>query len=122
MIAFIDDHRAAYGIEPICRVLPIAASTHRDHLAKRHNPAMLPARAQRGAALAIEARRVFAENFHVFGVRKVWRQLRAPSRPWNSRRWNGLDWFHNRRLLEPIRTARPLKLRNCFTPRCRRYP
>jgi putative transposase len=27
MIAFIDDHRAAYGVEPICRVLPIAPST-----------------------------------------------------------------------------------------------
>ena len=24
MIAFIDDHRDAYGVEPICRVLPIA--------------------------------------------------------------------------------------------------
>lgn len=24
MIAFIDDHRDCYGIEPICRVLPIA--------------------------------------------------------------------------------------------------
>jgi putative transposase len=27
MIAFIDDHRGAHGIEPICRVLPIAPST-----------------------------------------------------------------------------------------------
>jgi hypothetical protein len=35
MIAFIDDHREAYGIEPICRVLPIAPPTCHDHLAKR---------------------------------------------------------------------------------------
>ena len=76
MIAFIDDHREAYGIEPICGVLPIAPSTYHDHLAKRRDPAKLSARAQRDAALAIEVRRVFAENFHVYGVRKVWRQLR----------------------------------------------
>jgi putative transposase len=75
MIAFIDDHREAYGVEPICRVLPIAPSTYHDHLAKRRDPARLSARAQRDAALAIEVRRVFAENFHVYGVRKVWRQL-----------------------------------------------
>jgi putative transposase len=76
MIAFIDDHRGAYGIEPICRVLPIAPSTYHDHLAKRRDPARQSARAQRDAGLAVEIRRVFAENFHVYGMRKVWRQLR----------------------------------------------
>jgi hypothetical protein len=76
MIAFIDDHREAYGVEPICRVLPIAPSTYHDYRAKRRDPARLSARAQRDAALALEVRRVFAENFHVYGVRKVWRQLR----------------------------------------------
>ena len=76
MIAFIDDHREAYGIEPICRVLPIAPSTYHEHAAKRRDPARLSARARRDADLAIEVRRVFAENFHVYGVRKVWRQLR----------------------------------------------
>jgi len=76
MIAFIDDHREAHGVEPICRVLPIAPSTYHDRVAKRRDPAKLSSRAQRDAALAIEVRRVFAENFHVYGVRKVWRQLR----------------------------------------------
>jgi putative transposase len=28
MVAFIDDHRKTYGVEPICRVLPIAPSTY----------------------------------------------------------------------------------------------
>jgi transposase InsO family protein len=79
MIAFIDDHREAYGVEPICRVLPIAPSTYHDYRAKRRDPARLSARAQRDAALALEVRRVFAENFHVYGVRKVWRQLRRES-------------------------------------------
>jgi transposase InsO family protein len=75
MIAFIDDHREAYGVEPICRVLPIAPSTYRDHVAKRRDPARLSPRAKRDQALKVEVRRVFEENFRVYGVRKVWRQL-----------------------------------------------
>ena len=35
MIAFIDDHREAYGVEPICKVLPIAPSTYHEHVARR---------------------------------------------------------------------------------------
>lgn len=75
MIAFIDDHCAAYGVEPICRVLPIAPSTYRAHAARRANPGKLPARARSDAALAAEIRRVFEANFCVYGVRKLWRQL-----------------------------------------------
>ncbi len=76
MIAFIDEHRAVYGVEPISRVLPIAPSTYHAHMAKRAEPAKGSARAQRDAELKIEVRRVFDENFRVYGVRKVWRQLR----------------------------------------------
>ena len=76
MIAFIDDHREAYGVEPICKVLPIAPSTYRAHAAKRADPAKLSARAKQDAIRKSEIRRVFAENFDVYGVRKVWRQLR----------------------------------------------
>jgi putative transposase len=75
MIAFIDDHREAHGIEPICKVLPIAPSTYHAHAAKRADPSRLSARAKRDAALKPEIARVFAENFAVYGVRKVWRQL-----------------------------------------------
>ena len=75
MIAFIDDHRQEYGVEPICKVLPIAPSTYRDHAAKRADPGKLSARARRDMALKPEIARVFAENFEVYGVRKVWRQL-----------------------------------------------
>jgi hypothetical protein len=38
MIAFIDDHRGAHGVEPICKVLPIAPSTYHVHVAKRRAP------------------------------------------------------------------------------------
>ena len=76
MIAFIDDHRGAYGVEPICKVLPIAPSTYRERLAQRRDPARQSARARRDLALKPEIARVFAENFAVYGVRKVWRQMR----------------------------------------------
>ena len=76
MIAFIDEHRAVYGVEPICRVLPIAPSTYHAHAARCADPNKLPARARRDAALTVEIRRVFEENFRVYGVRKVWRQLK----------------------------------------------
>lgn len=75
MIAFIDDHRQVHGVEPICKVLPIAPSTYFAHVAKRADPEKLSARAKRDIALQPEIARVFAENFEVYGVRKVWRQM-----------------------------------------------
>jgi transposase InsO family protein len=75
MIGFIDDHRAAYGVEPICRVLPIAPSTYHAHAAKRVDPGKLSARARRDASLQNDIKRVWDANFQVYGVRKVWRQL-----------------------------------------------
>ncbi len=76
MIAFIDEYRGEYGVEPICRVLPIAPSTYHDQDAKRRDPSRLSVRARRDQALKPEIVRVFAENFGVYGVRKVWRQMR----------------------------------------------
>ena len=75
MIAFIDAHRDVHGVEPICRMLPIAPSTYCAHAARRADPSKLPARARSDARLQVEIRRVFEENFRVYGVRKVWRQL-----------------------------------------------
>jgi putative transposase len=75
MIAFIDDHRQAHGVEPICKVLPIAPSTYHAHIAKRIDPSKLSKRAWRDLALKVAIRRVFADNFEVYGVRKVWLQL-----------------------------------------------
>jgi transposase InsO family protein len=75
MIDFIDQHRAINGVEPICRVLPIAPSTYHAHAARRADPGKLPPRVRRDAALKVEIRRVYEENFSVYGVRKVWRQL-----------------------------------------------
>ena len=75
MIAFIDAHRDVHGVEPICRMLPIAPSTYHAHVARRADPATAPARVRRDAWLCGPIRRVWEENFRVYGVRKVWRQL-----------------------------------------------
>jgi putative transposase len=80
MIAFIDDHRTAYGVEPICKVLPIAPSSYYDHAAKRANPETRSDRAKRDTALQADIQRVFGENFEVYGARKIWRQLRREGR------------------------------------------
>jgi hypothetical protein len=76
MIAFIDDHRATYGVEPISRVLPIAPSTWHAHAAKRADPAKRAARTRRDEDLKEDIGRIFKENFEVYGARKIWRQLR----------------------------------------------
>jgi putative transposase len=75
MIGFIDEHRREYGVEPICRVLPIAPSTYHDHAAKRRDRSRMSERARRDEDLKIEVKRVFDSNFAVYGVRKVWWQL-----------------------------------------------
>ena len=76
MIAFIDDHRNKHGVEPICEVLPIAPATFYDHQAKLADPARQSDRARRDAELRPHVQRVFDANWQVYGVRKVWRQLR----------------------------------------------
>lgn len=66
-----------FSPEPICRVLPIAPSTYHDHAVRAADPDRLSARAKRDAILKVEVRRVFDENFGVYGVRTVWRQMRC---------------------------------------------
>jgi hypothetical protein len=59
-------------IEPDMRIAP---STYHERVAQRQDPTRLSARARQDAALKPEIARVFAENFAVYGVRKVWRQM-----------------------------------------------
>ena len=76
MTAFIDDYRDVYGVEPICRVLPIAPSTYHEHAARKRDPSLRPARERRDGELCEDIRCVFKANFSVYGVRKVWRQMK----------------------------------------------
>lgn len=76
MKSFIDDHRDVYGVEPICKVLPIAPSTYYLHAARKANPSLRSARAKRDERLSDQIRRIWDENFQAYGARKVWLQLR----------------------------------------------
>ncbi len=80
MVAFIDDNKAEYGVEPICAVLPIAPSTYYEHRARKEDPDRRPAREQRDEALRPEIERVYEDNMAVYGVDKVWKQLAREKR------------------------------------------
>ena len=75
MKAFIDEHRGAYGVEPICKVMQIAPSSYWQHAQRRRQPALRSVRAQRDDVLAEHIERVWENNLQVYGARKVWRQL-----------------------------------------------
>ena len=76
MVTFIDEHRSVYGVEPICAVLPIASTTYYEHRARARTPSRRSARARRDEVLRGDIRRVWEENFGVYGANKVWRQLK----------------------------------------------
>ena len=69
-MSFIDRHRDQFGVEPICKVLEIAPSSY-----YAYNSRPPSARAVRDAQLRVEIKRVFDDNFQVYGAEKLWRQL-----------------------------------------------
>jgi putative transposase len=66
MIAYIDRNKDRFGVEPICRHLPIAPSTYSE--VKTHPPS---ARQQRDEQLKVEIARVHGANFGVYGAQGV---------------------------------------------------
>jgi putative transposase len=76
MKAFIDEYRVEFGVEPICRVLPIAPSTYFAHAQRLANPAKAPPRVRRDEEICQAIQRIFEENFQVYGARKIWQQLK----------------------------------------------
>ena len=81
MVRFIDTHRAVYGVEPICTVLPIAPSRYYELQARQRDPDRQPARARRDDVLRHQIRRVWHEEREVYGARKVWKQLQRAGEP-----------------------------------------
>jgi len=71
MIAYIDEQRPRWGVEPICRTLQVAPSTY--YAAKTRSPSV---RSVNDATLTDLIVRVHRANFGVYGIRKVWRTLR----------------------------------------------
>ncbi|MEV6297127.1 IS3 family transposase [Streptomyces sp. NPDC051896] len=81
LVAFVDAHRQVFGVEPICAVLTshglkIATSTYYAAMNRTPSP-----RSVRDAELKTQISRVHADNFGVYGVRKVWRQLHREGVP-----------------------------------------
>jgi putative transposase len=75
MARFIDEYRDVYGVEPICRLIPIASSTYYAFKAREADRSLSSARAKRDAELRPEIQRVWNQNFQVYGAEKVWKQL-----------------------------------------------
>jgi putative transposase len=75
MVAFIDAHRAEYGVEPICGVVPIAPSTYFKRKAEERDPSRRSRRAQQDAMLRVIIQRIWSEHHQVYGPRKVWKQM-----------------------------------------------
>ena len=76
MVRYIDAHRGRYGIEPICKQLPIAPSTYHEYKARERDPDRESNRSIRDRHLEPEIERVWKENFEVYGAFKVWRQMK----------------------------------------------
>lgn len=81
MTTFIDDHRSAYGVEPICSVLPIAPSTYYEQKVRQADPSRLPERIKRDNILEEQIKQVWEQNHQVYGARKVWLQLQREGLP-----------------------------------------
>jgi len=81
MVSFIDGHRADYGVESICEMLPIAPSTYYEQLSRRADPGRRSARAKRDDVLEAEVRRIWNENRRVYGAHKIWKQFHREGTP-----------------------------------------
>lgn len=73
--SLIDEHRQAFGVEPLCRVLHVSPSAYRRHAARLRDHSRRSVRAIRDETLTMQIRRVWQENYEVYGARKVWRQM-----------------------------------------------
>jgi transposase InsO family protein len=75
MFRYIEEHKDRFGVEPICKQLPIAPATYYELKARERDPARLPARARRDMELKPQIQRVWDQNMSVYGARKTWKQL-----------------------------------------------
>jgi transposase InsO family protein len=78
-MTFVSDYREKYGVGPICKQLPIAPSTFYEHRSRERNPERQSLRKKRDLTLSEEIKRVWKENFRVYGARKIWLQLNRES-------------------------------------------
>mgnify|MGYP001827375022 CR=1 FL=1 len=67
-MAFVDEHRDEFGVEPICNELPMAPSTYYDY---KRQP--LSARAIRDAMMMTILMAIWVTNRKVYGAHKLWK-------------------------------------------------
>jgi hypothetical protein len=81
MINFIDDEKKKYGVEPICRILPIAPSTYyrikdeQDKLEKQSR------RKQSDKHLMAQIKQIWQDSGCRYGILKVWHKLKQDGMP-----------------------------------------
>jgi putative transposase len=75
MVAFIDRHRTALGVESICRVLQFAPSAYYERKMQEAKPESRSPRQKTDEALRRDIQRVCDDNFQAYGARKVWHEL-----------------------------------------------
>lgn len=79
MVAFIDQYRTEYGVEPICKELPIAPSTYHRHKTLEQYPERRSRQAKHDDQLTPQIQRVWEQSHRNYGARKVWKQLNRES-------------------------------------------
>jgi putative transposase len=80
-VAFIDAHRAEHGVEPIIAALADSAAAIAPSTYYAHRNATPSARTVRDGELLQRIRTIHAENYGVYGARKVWHELRRQDQP-----------------------------------------
>jgi putative transposase len=68
--AFVDQHRARFGVEPICRTLGVSASAYYERASGR-----LSARRLEDERLLGRIRELHAANYYAYGSRRMWKAL-----------------------------------------------
>ncbi len=76
MVDFIQSNKALYGVEAICKILPISPSTYYRQLDLTENPEKRSKRDLHDQHYAEQIKRIWQESAGRYGIRKVWEQLK----------------------------------------------
>ena len=81
MVKFIDDEKDNYGVESICRILPIAPSTYYRIKDEQENPEKQSRRKQSDKHLIEQIKQIWQDSGCRYGIRKVWHKLKQEGLP-----------------------------------------
>ena len=81
MVKFIDDEKGKYGVESICRILPIAPSTYYRIKDEQANPEKQSHRKQSDKHLMEQIKQIWQDSGCHYGIRKIWHKLKQNGLP-----------------------------------------